>query len=201
MRRTVPALAAVLLLAGLGRPGPPPKEPPASGLYLPTAVGTRWVYQPERGDPWTWTVTGVEWKDGAALVSVGAVVGGRARPGHVEAASARGITQLTAGEVPLDPPPELLRLPYRAGDEWAVTATIGAAKISGRAKAAGVERVKVPAGEFTALRVDVEFTLDGKPAGWTRTWYAAGVGMIQQEFRTGGDAKVIKLKEFTPGKD
>jgi hypothetical protein len=60
----------------------------------------------------------------------------------------------------------------------------------------GVERVRVPAGEFDAVRVDQMQAQYPTAPAQTR-WYARGVGKVKHTC-AGID---ISLKSFPPGKD
>jgi hypothetical protein len=61
---------------------------------------------------------------------------------------------------------------------------------------AGPEEVVVPAGKYTAVRVDEAIALGNKKLTCT-TWYAEGVGVVK---KVHPDKSVQVLRLFTPGK-
>jgi hypothetical protein len=91
-------------------------------------------------------------------------------------------------------PLSLLKLPPVVGQKWdvAVTPKLKASVVTGKE-----ELVKVPAGVFRAVPVDLHLGLSGaRPA--FRAWVARGVGPVKSE--SPGEEPVV-LKAFTPGKD
>jgi hypothetical protein len=58
------------------------------------------------------------------------------------------------------------------------------------------EEIKVPAGKYRAIRVDVESVNDGE-VRLDRYWYAKNVGLIERYSKSSGQV----LYSFTPGKD
>lgn len=90
----------------------------------------------------------------------------------------------------------LLRLTVDVGESWV-------ARHNGSEHSAtltrGKEEIIVPAGKFTAIRVDVVITR-GKDTNQVTQWYAAGVGLVK-EAAQGRELTITReLKEFTPGK-
>ncbi len=59
---------------------------------------------------------------------------------------------------------------------------------SGVAEVTAIETIGVPAGSFTAARVEetVDCTEDFKGRGVITTWIASEVGMVRMEVRVGG---------------
>jgi hypothetical protein len=207
---------ALAALAATAPAAPIPDVVKEPVLYFPTTVGTKWTYQCS-GTELVLTVTAVEAKAGAHVVSVGRV--GEAGVVYKDtkvAVSPRGLHELEVSflgheVMPFgpnrvqewterrEPALCLLRLPAVHGDRW------GARHSPGTTVAFEVgreERVRVPAGEFQA--VCVEAALDG---GWReptrfRHWYAVGVGEVQRTLRQrDGTEEVIRaLKVFTPAR-
>jgi hypothetical protein len=60
------------------------------------------------------------------------------------------------------------------------------------------EMVKVPAGEFKAVPVDLYIGVEAVAGKPFRHWYAPGVGAVK--WQTAGEGDVV-LKSFTPGKE
>lgn len=191
-----PTSVSVALAAALGSaaaapvPKDPPKPPP---LYFPTTVGTRWVYEVD-GEERTEVVTAVEHKakERVWIVSVGRVD----KDGTVTAAEAWEVSHqglvLVKGRGDRESRPfQFLKLPHRANEKWALHPD---AQLDFRCVALGPRRVKVPAGEFEAVGVEVY----AGDALLTTRWYAPGVGLV----RVGDDKETRRaLKSFTPGKN
>ena len=70
--------------------------------------------------------------------------------------------------------------------------------VTGRSKVIGFQRVRTPAGRFTALLVESRLTQKGYRfgSGVRRSWFASGVGLVKLEFRhrDGSVSKVDLLK-------
>ncbi|MBA4067859.1 MAG: hypothetical protein C0501_29995 [Isosphaera sp.] len=185
---------AVLSVVGLGAaPVPPDGGKPAP--YLPARKGTTWVYAYDGGEV-TYVVTAVEEKDGCKLVTQRRVVddGGMVF-GTKVSVSDKGLYLVDTRDGDLDSPLPLLKLPAKAGDKWEVSVD-RPKKLTGVVTVAGVEEVKVPAGAYTAVRVEWKYTLDG--ASQSRTyWYAPGVGLVKQHSRTKDLESELALKAFT----
>jgi hypothetical protein len=164
------------------------KDPP---LAFPTKVGTKWVY--EVGDEtWVIVISKVEEKDGAKLVTTERVhEDGRREPLTVESISEEGMSIISASGLDYDKPWPFVKLPYREGWTWEVKVMwsdrIG---FRGTMTAGPWEKVRVPAGEFTAARIEEDRGKDCKVS----SWFVHRVGLVQR----GND---WKLKSFTPGKD
>jgi len=185
------AITALSLFAGITPAAPVPthllsKKPL---LYFPTTVGSKWVYQ--RGEEeWTEVVTAVEERDGVFVVTFGIL----SKSGSVNspwkmAVSASGLAEVEGKEIKLDSSHLRLKLPHKPDETW-VNEELGLTYRSLKP-----ERVKVPAGEFEALRVMVE---DGHQDEETR-WYAERIGLVKS--KGVGRKPPVVLKSFTPGKE
>ena len=65
-------------------------------------------------------------------------------------------------------------------------------------KVVGVEDIEVPAGKFSAVRVEDEYSFRGGEEKSRETyWFAPNVGVVKADY---GHTKVI-LKSFVPGKE
>src|SRR5207248_4922604 len=113
---------------------------------------------------------GYEWSDGRRA---------QVLPYERVLVSERGLFRVEFQRAAYNPPYEALRLPLRPGKSWDIDATTGGVKFGGTSTAVGVERVKVPAGEYEAFRVDTAGT-GGKPQRDSH-WYAPGGGLVQHE--------------------
>lgn len=200
MIRPATIFVTVVLCAGPMGAAPAPKDRPAGGPYFPTAVGATWIYECG-GEQDTLVVTAAEATGGATIVSTGRRIGDRVTPGEVIAVSADGLAWVGTGAETYDPPVRRLRLPIRSGESWAIESTGPEIHLKGKATVHGPEAVKVPAGEFTAVRVDFEYTFNGQVRCREQRWYAAGVGEVKSviEMAPGRPVETV-LKKFTPGK-
>jgi hypothetical protein len=99
-----------------------------------------------------------------------------------------------------DEPVRVLRCPAVVDAEWPARTSGpgGIAKTEGTIRVAGVEEVEVPAGTFSAVRVEWAFSLDGRVQKDHHTyWFAPGVGVVKETL----GLSTWVLKSFTPGKD
>jgi hypothetical protein len=110
--------------------------------------------------------------------------------------SSRGIVELARNGTTFDPPVVLLQLPARVGDSWTNTYNLRGSKFKEVRTFRGPERVKVPAGTFDTLRVDVTETTGGLSVPSTY-WYAPHVGIVKMEI----SATTFELRSFTPAKE
>lgn len=187
------AVAVALALFLAAAPAAPVPTGPRLSLapppFFPTSVGTKWVYQD--GDyEWTEIITAVETqKDGAFNISISRVGSdGKTTLWDQVLVSDRSLTRLAVKGVPFKKPVCLLKLPHKSEQTWEND-------FNGRAltfEAFEPERIKVPAGEYEALPVEVQ-----RPGWGNETyWYARGVGLVKMEISSGDTV----LKSFTPVK-
>ena len=196
MIRSLAALLVVVALISLAPAAPVPKHlmPKGPQFNFPTGVGTKWVYVIEGGGEHTRVITRVEEKNGAKFVTSDWIASTtNRRTQTIEAITADGVYIHKENGETRDPPLLSLKLPPSAGEVWCYTFSMNGFEIRTQKTAGPVEKVKVPAGEFDAVRVDVEMHLKGKELK-TTDWYANGIGMVKS---SGG----FVLKSFTPGKD
>lgn len=191
MHRFLP-LALVPLLAAPPAPAAPvPKHLMKNRpvYYFPTAPGATWVYGEQ-----TFVVEGVEEARGTKVVTVAAVHadGTRARSEVMEV-SETGLVRLGCGGPRFDVPLVMLQAPYRVGTTWEIR-TAGA---QGTGTITALETIKVPAGTFASVRVEIDQTFGGRPRT-IRAWYAPGVGLLKM---TDGDNVIWLLTSFAPGKE
>jgi hypothetical protein len=78
-----------------------------------------------------------------------------------------------------DPPLILFQLPMQEGASWVNTYSIGVTKFKEVRTFRGSERVKVPAGTFDTLRIDVTETMNDTSTS-TPYWYAPHVGIVKE---------------------
>lgn len=207
MSRLLLLLSCVTLGTGsatlaLTAPVPTHLMPEDSQWSFPSRVGTRWVYE-KGGEEHVQVITRVEQKDGGKLVTVESVDGlGTAKLSHQvlvgpnESIFRRG-TPFPDGAAMSSSSLCFLKTKFKVGEEWkADVAVEGGLKIVMKMKVAAIERVKVPAGVFTAARVEWEYSPanGGAKAPLPPYWYAPGVGLVRLD-----DQPAMVLKSFTLG--
>jgi hypothetical protein len=170
---------------------PVPKA--SSGAYHPATVGTKWVMSSGK-ERVEYAVTAVEVKDGETVVSIEADSG----DGFGKGIDTRVVSQdgvFSAGKA--DERTTFLKLPVVKGSKWVAEKHQGPGRDQVWAcEAAGEEAVKVPAGEFRAMRVDTKVTLNGAVTHTMTFWYAAGYGVVKKNLN--GTEWV--MDSFEPGK-
>jgi hypothetical protein len=168
-------------------------------LYHPIQVGAKWVYQDGQEDL-TLVATAVDQKDGAKVVTVARVAGDKQVPHYKMAVSEKGLYILQMSQLDFDPPMCRLKFPHKPGDTWEVN-------VPGRPNFRELKctvtvhppaAVEVPAGKYTAIRVEWDGTDSGMPRRMTE-WYAPGVGLVKRVTDAPKGEQV--LKSFTPGKE
>ena len=98
-----------------------------------------------------------------------------------------GLIRIAIGNLTLEKPALVLKLPAKVGTEW---------QHAGQSfRIAAAEEVEVPAGKFKAIRVDSSTI--GSPV-MTSFWSAFGIGLLQVSSPLSDDQTL--LKSFTPGK-
>jgi hypothetical protein len=161
-----------------------PKDKPFS---FP-GVGATWVYTSGNGREETITISSVEDKDGAKLITTEYV-----RPGgncHYMTWSVRasGVFLVAEDGRTYPTPWCVFKLPHKEGDTWKTEGH------GGDRKAGPMEKVKVAAGEILAARVEWDLG-GGRIASY---WYADGIGLVKMD-SVGGPGK--ELKSFTRGQE
>jgi hypothetical protein len=195
----MPRLLAIAILSAcapaLLPAAPVPLDAGKPVYYFPTQVGTKWVYDAKREvDAHGEVVTASEEKDGRLLVSV------KTTDLNFADHDSTTITQYAVSKDGVfevayfledkervqkyDPPYCWLKLPHKDGNSW---------KDEPHSKhvfvAKKVETVKVPAGTFEAIRVEVDTG--------AVSWYAPGVGIVKHQY----NAIDKELKSFKLPKD
>lgn len=209
MSRNIGVALALAVFVPLALPAPGPKDGDKSPVYVPTTVGDKRVYESDYGGGLkveeTSEVTAVERKDGAVLVTVktsgsgkAAGTGGRVSQSRM---SGQGLFLLSEAGHVYDPPVRLLPLPLKEGDAWEWEKPF----VKWKFTAGKEEEVEVPAGKYTARRVDGvgavrETPMQAKPTPTRCTlWYAPDLGVVKSVIKLGDDEIVEVLKSFSPG--
>jgi hypothetical protein len=189
-------LALLFCLTGISTlpaaPVPAHLMPGEVRLSFPTRVGTTWVYDGLYGKR-TIVSSAVKEVDGAKLVTT-ELVGddGKRTPQAVTRVSAEGVFLAEEGGWKFGESWCLYKQLHRPGRTWKVEFATRRAQRVWVVTAGPVEKVRVPAGEYTAARVEWELSEDDGPRQKQTYWYADNVGMVQMD-------DSMKLKSFTPG--
>lgn len=197
VRSAFAALVALVVCAPCAAPAPIPRMKGAD-LYFPVEVGATWTYTltlHKRED--TLTVTHVENTKAGKVVTVGQVKEKKTVTAMKVLVSENGVYQVEVGGAKCDPPLIVLKLPAKAGDTWKRKRQ-DSDEVFDTATVAGVEEVETPAGKYQALRVDWEITYEGVTQR-SSFWYAPGVGMVKNSFKTddGDDEAVLQSFKAT----
>jgi len=198
MRRLVPLVAFALTVPLTA--APVPKGVKAKADYYPLALGTKWEYvrYQNADNVWAEEVTESVTKDGVTTATVRITPGGANAVPHDTSykADADGWYFLTQASTTYDPPARFVKTDPKPGDTWELKYTLGNAAYEATATVGQPEKVTVPAGEYTALPITIEFDQPGQRRAYTN-WYIAGVGMVKQ---VSGGRVTQELKSFTPAK-
>jgi hypothetical protein len=174
--------------------------------YYPLQVGTTWHYKAGDGK-FTVRVTKHE-KVGNVLCARlevrrdGKVVGWQHLAATTDGVYRHDLTdQHTDKAVTQTPKPPILvlKLPPKKGDTWKVDSKANGQAFRGTFKI-DEQKIKVPAGEYQAIRVtSQDLEASGlKPV--LTTYYASGVGMVKQVIQEGSATREIELEKFEAGK-
>jgi len=168
------------------------KDPP---FAFPTKIGTTWIYEVGKEEK-TLVISRSEDEPRGKLVTTEWVDSdGNRTPQQVSLVTTKGMFMIAEEGENYDQPWCLLKFPHIKGQSWNHKLNRRNVAITETTTAGPIEQVKVPAGEFTALRIDSEFFLNGGKQGHKAThWYAHGIGMVQH-------SEDMKLKSFKVGKD
>ncbi|HEY1191208.1 MAG TPA: hypothetical protein VGE74_26470 [Gemmata sp.] len=161
--------------------------PKGDGFNFPAVVGTTWVYEENGTNEVTLTISKVETKDGAKLVTAERVeVNGVRKHYMTWSVSEKGIFLVSELGSTYPVPWCICKLPHKEGDTWKTEGH------GGDMTAGPVEKAKTAAGEIRAYRVD----WDLGPGNTVHYWYAPGFGLVRQQ-----GSPTWALKSFTKGKE
>ena len=201
MRTILPLLFGTAAVLGTVSAAPVPKDAGKPVLYYPTEIGTKIEYKDETETTTSRAgeIVSAETTDGVTTITLEWGQASKQDGAHVVkekvAVSAKGVFRVSLDGTELMPPMCLLKLPVKKGDKWDTTFTSGGTKSVGSATAGEPEEVKTPAGKFTAVPVEHEYTI-GKVTQRMTHWYAPQVGLVQESFvgYKRNDKKLIVLK-------
>ena len=135
--------------------------------------------------------------DGSEMIMEWLTSDGHKTQTEVYRLSAAGVDRLVSGkdgECRYSPPFPVVRYPLAAGRRWTWKGVMQFPRreVAGSAvlTAAAPSSVQTPAGAFQAVRVhcDLTLTMEGRAVTQpTDTWFAPGVGIVQQRIQSGTD--------------
>jgi hypothetical protein len=173
-----------------------PASQAAAQDYMPLKVGNKWTYKVEFSGQnlnITQKVTKIEKKGDVDVASIESDVMGM---NIVEqtSSSAKGVFRYSFNGIPVDPPIQALKLPFKKGETWEAEVNIMGQKLKATMKAEGEEEVTVPAGKHKAILVSMEMDVMGQ-AVKAKSWFADKVGIVKQTFELGGVAGTSELEK------
>jgi hypothetical protein len=161
--------------------------------YAPLQEGNRWTFLMSNGVQSTTTVTGFADVGAVRCAILETTMSGQTSREYV-AVDAEGVKtyvgQTQGQEFRYDPPLLRIKLPYKEGDMWTVTATQGRRTVTTSFQSIGKERIQTPAGTFDCIKV--YSTVNGVP-GVSISYYADGIGPVRQIMRAGGQEMIATL--------
>jgi hypothetical protein len=214
-------LAVVLLCPPVfSAADPVPKAVEPARVYYPTTVGTKWVmrYPSFKTDSdHTHTITAVEEKDGAEIVTVSErytrdwnqvfqVEGAQQPVEEIEKQDRYRISPEGKSHIETyDREAKKWVKPERADRVWKwpgkpgekSTDEIREAKYTAFSTVGKPETIKVAAGTFEAVPVYVETIQNRRELPKRTFWYVAGIGVVKSRI---GDEVGVEMISFTPGK-
>lgn len=203
MRRFCAVLFVSVVFAMIAPAAPVPnRAEQAPVYYYPMTVGAKWVYDKPDGDL-VLVVSKVENRQGMTVVSVESVENNQRFPFETIEVSTKGLvrTRCRAGE--LETPVVLLKTPFKPRDAWDFEDLGSAITIPQKGRCVvDVDSVRVPAGTFTAVRVDKDCTTtvgERMVREKISYWYAPNVGLVRMVDNDRKNTWLL-LKSFTPGK-
>lgn len=202
MRRTLFATLLVVVTTGLVAAQDKKDDKKATNLY-PLTKGTKWEYELNAGGQKleaSQEVTDVgEAKKGERAVStIASNIAGQKLTEEMSSDD-KGVYRHAMNGEKLETPVQAIKYPAKAGTKWSEKIKIQGQTVDASFEQKDAEKVKVPAGEYTAFPVEMVIKAMGQTITATN-WYADGVGIVKQEMNLGQISVVMELKKFTAGK-
>ena len=196
----------LFLMAWTSAPGvepPPVEKQDKQADYYPLRVGNKWQFELEvkgKTIDAEYQVAKIEQIDGQALACIEASMDGKAAATEHLATSDKGIFRHRTDGMELTPPVCLLKYPIKEGETWTgKTKASGAGELIYKCRVGKWENVEVPAGKFKTITMNISLEQGGMTIV-SDYWFAAGVGIVKQEFDMNGLKFSLKLKKFEEGK-
>ena len=206
MTRTLLAAALVLFTAACGfaqDKKEEKKDDKKAANLQPLAKGTKWEFTVKVGDKemdGIQEVTEVsEPKKGErAIATIATSVGGQ-KLSEEMSADEKGVYRHAMQGQKLETPIAAIKYPAKAGTKWSEKLKMMGQEVEADFEMKKEEKVKVAAGEYTAVPVEMTIKAGGQTITATN-WYADGVGLVKQEMDLGAFKMSMELKKFTAAK-
>jgi hypothetical protein len=173
--------------------------------YYPLKKGTEWEYTVNGGSQLLVKVVKHELKGTAMTARLETTVDGKIVLTENLAVAKDAVLRAAANDNLPSKPTIVLKLPPKAGDKWRIDADVDREKLEGELTCEAIaEKIKVPAGEFTAVKVGGTFITTAvsgeKQENAFQAWYAEGTGPVKIILKTQGSEHILELKKYTAGK-
>lgn len=171
--------------------------------YYPLKVGNKWYYRGELNGAQQINlvnrVAKIETIDNEKLARIeNCLPNGAVTSSEHLSADDRGIYRHRFNGAEIMPPLCLLKFPVKVGESWEVKPKTAGMEMRVTCRV-GREKVEVPAGKYTAIKVHIETEIADMKIS-TTYWFAAGVGIVKQVANLAGNHIAIELEKFEPGK-
>lgn len=210
--RLLPIFSIAFLLAAPlagAKPAKKDEQPDKSGdasNYYPLQVGNTWEYRVDvAGTPGKAVsrITKIESIDNVPMAVLQATVNNNVVATEYLAAKKEGVFRYrngtAKGSQEITPPICLLKYPARSGDKWESEITVDKEKGKYYCETKE-ETVKVPAGDFKAMKVTITLESKGQKVN-TSYWFVNNVGFVKQTVEAGDLAIEMQLEKYELGKD
>lgn len=162
--------------------------------FYPLKEGNAWHYRADiNGKTGNYVGRIAKMEMGMAVLE-GAMDGKVIATEHLSQAK-EGILRHKYNGMGVDPPLLLLPYPVKAKDKWSGKLKIGPIEAQYAAESRE-EKVKVPAGEFKAIRVDISMVEMGNKVS-TSYWFVQDIGFVKQTVQLGTINIVVELEKHT----
>jgi hypothetical protein len=204
LRRIAGGWLSVVMVAATAQVGSAADEVVGETGFYPLKKGTEWEYT-AGATALTVKVVKHEMKGTYMTARLEALVDGRVVLTENLNVAKDAVLRVAANDILASKPTIVLKLPPKAGDKWKIDADVDREKLEGElASEAVAEKIKVPAGEFTAVKVGGTFVTTAasgeKQEISLSTWYADGTGPVKIIIKTQGTEMTLDLKKYTAGK-
>jgi hypothetical protein len=193
-------LVLVLGIAGAGQQAATEKEKTPD--YYPLKPGTKWFYELNANGQKIKLhnqVAAIETLDGKSLAKVETVIMDDIKATEHMQTTDKGVFRHRINGIELSNPVCILKYPFKKNEAWEVETTVGAEKLTIKARAVGYEEITVPAGKYQTLKADVDTSVMGQQVKSTY-WFAPEVGVVKQTMVIQGRDVTLELEKFEAGK-
>jgi hypothetical protein len=204
VRRIAWLWSAVVLVAATVSPLQAAEDVVGETGYYPLKPGTEWEYTSDATTV-SIKVAKHEMKGSYMTARVETTIDGKVVLTENLTVTKEGLLRAGTNDVAASKPTIVIKLPPKAGDKWRIDSEINGEKLEGELACEAIaEKIKVPAGEFTAVKVGGTFAttaISGDKQEYSlAAWYAEGTGPVKIILKTQGIDTILELKKYTAGK-